>query len=59
SYSYLLASLEALPEEKWDVPVEAPIGTLSPREALGRLIFHTGYHAGQIGLIRKYGGVSG
>jgi uncharacterized damage-inducible protein DinB len=58
SYGYLLQSLRALPEEKWDVPVEAPIGVMTPREALGRLIYHTGYHAGQIGLIRKYGGGS-
>ncbi|MFY0545162.1 DinB family protein [Brevibacillus sp. H7] len=56
SYAYLLKSLRAFPEEKWDVLVEAPIGVLTPREALGRLMYHTGYHAGQIGLIRKYGG---
>ncbi|MEJ8546320.1 DinB family protein [Brevibacillus borstelensis] len=56
SYAYLLESLRQLPLEAWDVPVEAPIGTLSPRQALGRLIYHAGYHAGQIGLIRKYGG---
>ncbi len=56
SYAYLLESLRQLPSEAWDHPVEAPIGTLSPRQALGRLIYHTGYHAGQIGLIRKYGG---
>jgi hypothetical protein len=56
AYAHLLGAIRALPEEKWDVPVEAPIGTMTPREALGRLIFHTGYHAGQIGLIRKYGG---
>lgn len=58
SYAHLLASLSALPQEKWDIPVQAPIAVLTPREALGRLIFHTGYHAGQIGLIRKYGGAS-
>lgn len=56
SHAYLLEALHALSEEKWDVPVEAPIGVMTPREALGRLIYHTGYHAGQIGLIRKYAG---
>jgi uncharacterized damage-inducible protein DinB len=56
SYAYLVKSLRSLPDDKWDLPVEAPIGVMTPREALGRLMFHTGYHAGQIGLIRKYGG---
>jgi uncharacterized damage-inducible protein DinB len=56
AYAHLLDAIKALPEEKLDFPVEAPIGRMTPREALGRLIFHTGYHAGQIGLIRKYGG---
>ncbi|MED4752671.1 DinB family protein [Brevibacillus choshinensis] len=56
SFAYLLESLAALPEEAWDIPCEAPIATITPRQALGRLIYHNGYHAGQIGLIRKYGG---
>ncbi|QRG68450.1 DinB family protein [Brevibacillus choshinensis] len=56
SFAYLLESLASLPEEAWDAPCVAPIATLTPRQALGRLIYHNGYHAGQIGLIRKYGG---
>ncbi|MFS0556159.1 DinB family protein [Brevibacillus sp. 179-C9.3 HS] len=56
SYHHLLDSLASLPEDAWDTPCEAPIGTLTPRQALGRLIYHMGYHGGQIGLIRKYGG---
>lgn len=56
SFAHLRESLAALPEEAWDVPCTAPIATLTPRQALGRLIYHNGYHAGQIGLIRKYGG---
>jgi len=56
SYAHLLESLRSLPEEAWDVPCESPIATLTPRQALGRLIYHLGYHGGQIGLIRKYGG---
>ncbi len=55
SHAYLLEALESLPADKWDIPVETRIGTMTPREALGRLTYHTGYHAGQIGLIRKYG----
>ncbi|USG64839.1 DinB family protein [Brevibacillus ruminantium] len=54
SYAYLLEALRQLPSDAWDNLCEAPIGTLTPRQALGRLIYHTGYHAGQIGLIRKY-----
>lgn len=56
SFAHLLDSLSSLPEEAWDIHCVAPIGTLTPRQALGRLIYHNGYHAGQIGLIRKYGG---
>ncbi|MGG1664224.1 DinB family protein [Brevibacillus sp. NRS-1366] len=56
SYAHLLQSLSSLPQDAWDVPCVAPIGTLTPRQALGRLIYHLGYHGGQIGLIRKYGG---
>lgn len=54
SYAHLLDALAALPEAAWDVPCSAPIATITPRQALGRLIYHSGYHAGQIGLIRKY-----
>jgi uncharacterized damage-inducible protein DinB len=56
SYAHLLESLHEFPVDAWDAAVQAPIGTLTPRQALGRLVYHTGYHAGQIGLIRKYGG---
>jgi len=59
SYGYLLDSLAALPVEAWDVPCIAPIATITPRQALGRLIYHNGYHAGQVGMIRKYGGKGG
>ena len=33
----------------------AEFGTVTKAEALGRIISHTAYHAGQIGLILKYG----
>ena len=56
SYDYLVDALATLPQDAWDVACEAPIGTMTPRQALGRLIYHMGYHGGQIGLIRKYGG---
>jgi uncharacterized damage-inducible protein DinB len=56
SFEHLLNALSSLPEADWDVPCEAPIGTLTPRQALGRLTYHMGHHSGQISMIRKYGG---
>lgn len=53
---YLRQCLRSLPEEAWDIPCEGPLGQMTPREALARLASHTSYHAGQIALIRKYGG---
>ncbi|RAV22794.1 DinB family protein [Paenibacillus contaminans] len=50
---HLSAAMRALPEEAWDQPVASPLGTSTPREALGRALYHTGLHAGQISLIRK------
>ncbi|WP_126425317.1 DinB family protein [Brevibacillus marinus] len=52
--AHLVEAMRSLPVEQWDVAREARIGTLTPREALGRLIYHMGHHAGQIALIRKY-----
>ncbi|WP_317900117.1 DinB family protein [Aurantibacillus circumpalustris] len=33
----------------------AEFGTITKSEALGRIITHSAYHAGQVGLILKYG----
>jgi len=55
AYRFLVDTLSAFPDEDWHKIVEPPIGAMSPLEAVGRLIFHTSYHGGQIGLIRKYG----
>ncbi|QOS97663.1 DinB family protein [Brevibacterium sp. JNUCC-42] len=52
---FVLKSMELLPEESWDQPVESRIGVITPRDAFGMLIYHKGYHAGQIGWIKKYG----
>lgn len=56
SYAHLLQAMSSLPDADWDTPCEAPIGILTPRQALGRLTYHMGHHSGQISLIRKYGG---
>ncbi|SFT26662.1 DinB family protein [Paenibacillus sp. BC26] len=52
--AFLTEAMKQLGDDAWDTIVESKIGPSSPREALGRAIYHTGLHAGQIGLIRKH-----
>jgi len=57
SDQYLSQAMEDLPSEAWDQPVTSPpMGVSTPREALGRVLYHAGLHAGQIALIRKVAG---
>lgn len=49
----LVAAMRELPEEAWHVSVESAFGTSTPLEAVGRLMYHTGIHAGQISFIQK------
>lgn len=42
-------------EESWDKIVKTPIGEYTQFDAVARILAHTGYHSGQIGLILKYG----
>lgn len=49
----LVAAMRELPEDAWYVSVESAFGTSTPLEAIGRLMYHTGIHAGQISLIQK------
>ncbi|MFF2890801.1 DinB family protein [Paenibacillus sp. NPDC057967] len=53
SNAFLIQAMKELPEEKWQEPVESPMGPSTPIEAIGRLMYHTGIHAGQISLIQK------
>ncbi|PAE36565.1 DinB family protein [Bacillus sp. 7884-1] len=53
SDKHLSQAMRILPEDAWDISVESPIGPSTPREAIGRLIYHNGLHAGQISLICK------
>ncbi|WP_235561150.1 DinB family protein [Bacillus sp. FJAT-28004] len=53
SNDHLIKAMTELPEEKWHQTVECPIGASTPLEAVGRLMYHTGIHAGQISLIQK------
>ncbi|OCT16137.1 hypothetical protein A8709_01435 [Paenibacillus pectinilyticus] len=54
SNNHLIEAMRALHEEAWTVPVESPMGSSTPLEAVGRLMYHTGIHAGQISLIQKH-----
>lgn len=43
-------------DEDWKNNITtAEFGTVTKAEALSRIISHTGYHAGQVGMIMKYG----
>lgn len=53
SNEHLIEAMRQLPEEKWTEPVESPMGLSTPLEAVGRLMYHTGIHSGQISLIQK------
>lgn len=52
---HLIEAMKELPEEEWHKSMESPIGASTPLEAVGRLMYHTGIHAGQISLIQKNG----
>ncbi|RKP55062.1 DinB family protein [Cohnella endophytica] len=53
SNAHLVQAMQDLPEEKWNVPIDSPMGVTTPLEAVGRLMYHTGIHVGQISLIQK------
>ncbi|EAQ38858.1 DinB family protein [Dokdonia sp. MED134] len=50
------AIIESQTEEDWETEIETTeFGIKTKAEALGRIVSHTAYHAGQIGIIKKYG----
>ncbi|AJS59559.1 DinB family protein [Paenibacillus sp. IHBB 10380] len=53
SNANLIEAMRELPEEAWHQSVESPMGASTPLEAVGRLMYHTGIHSGQISLIQK------
>lgn len=56
--SYAAEQLEAaiLEQEDWSEVIETKeFGKKTKAEAFGRILTHTAYHAGQLGLILKYG----
>jgi uncharacterized damage-inducible protein DinB len=43
-------------EDEWHVEISTKeFGTKTKAEALGRIISHTAYHAGQLAIVIKYG----
>lgn len=56
SFSVLHHTLSAQPDSVWSEEITTKeFGTKTKAEALGRIVSHTAYHAGQIALINKYG----
>lgn len=55
SNNHLLEAMKALSDEEWHVVREVKFGASTPLEAIGRLMYHTGIHSGQISLIQKNG----
>ncbi|WP_374019061.1 DinB family protein [Paenibacillus thiaminolyticus] len=54
SNQHVMEAMRQLPEEVWRVAVDSPMGASTPLEAVSRLLYHTGLHAGQISLIQKH-----
>ena len=56
SSSILQETLVSQPDSVWsEVITTKEFGTKTKVEALGRIVSHTAYHAGQIAIIHKYG----
>ena len=52
----LRRAIEATPGADWDTVFETKeFGRKTKAEALGRIVTHTAYHAGQLAMILKYG----
>ena len=52
----LKKAIFTIPDSSWDQTITTnEFGTKTLAEALGRIITHTAYHAGQLALILKYG----
>lgn len=52
----LRRSIEATPDADWDTFIETKeFGRKTKAEALGRIVTHTAYHAGQLAVVVKYG----
>lgn len=56
AYTCLQKALRAQSEADWHTQITTKeFGAKTKAEALGRIVSHTAYHAGQLALIQKYG----
>jgi uncharacterized damage-inducible protein DinB len=56
SAATLQRAIEATADADWDTVIETKeFGRKTKAEALGRIVTHTAYHTGQIGMVVKYG----
>ncbi len=56
AYEGLKTAISIQNDEAWEDPINTKeFGTKTKSEALGRIITHTAYHAGQLAIILKYG----
>jgi uncharacterized damage-inducible protein DinB len=56
SFESLKSIIETQNETDWETIIETKeFGKKTKAEAFGRIVSHTAYHAGQIGIILKYG----
>lgn len=56
SYKVLQDVIQSQTDEQWEeVITTKEFGTKTKAEALGRIVSHTAYHAGQLALTLKYG----
>jgi uncharacterized damage-inducible protein DinB len=52
----LRRAIAAIPDTDWDTVIETKeFGRKTKAEALGRIVTHTAYHAGQLAVVVKYG----
>lgn len=57
SFEALHAIISQQKDEDWETEISTnEFGTKTKAEALGRIVSHTAYHAGQMAIIKKYGG---
>lgn len=58
SFQSLKMILENQTDADWEIEITTKeFGTKTKAEALGRIVSHTAYHAGQMAIINKYGSV--
>lgn len=55
SNAHIKEAMEHFPKEDWDLLKQSAFGESTPLEAVGRLMNHTGMHAGQIAYLKKFG----